>query len=112
MLPYSLPAMVLTLPIVGLCQAVFTKLKDYAFRNSVPYLVNLVVWPLLMIIYSIAAYIILPWYWALPLTLILLPAPIVAQEAWRVARILISDFKLMRNQELRNKYQRIKEILQ
>ena len=102
---------VLTLPMHFICNFLFTKLKDYAFRNSVRYLVNLVMWPLLMIIYSIVAYVVLPWYWALPLTLILLPAPIVAQEAWRVARILISDFKLMRNRELRDKYQRIKEIL-
>lgn len=111
MLPYTLPVSVLTLPMHFICNFLFTKLKDYAFRNSVRYLVNLVVWPLLMIIYSIVAYVVLPWYWALPLTLILLPAPIVAQEAWRVARILISDFKLMRNRELRDKYQRIKEIL-
>ena len=111
MLPYSLPAMVLTLPIVGLCQAVFTKLKDYAFRNSVRYFINLVVWPLLMIIYSVIAYILLPWQWALPVTLATLPAPIVAHETYRLIRILKSDIKLMQNKELRTCYSKIREII-
>ncbi len=110
-LPYTLPVSILTLPIHYVCNFLFTKLKDYAFRNSVRYLVNLVMWPLLMIVYSIIAYIFLPWQWALPLTLVLLPAPIVAQEAWRAIRILVSDYKLWRNKELREKYRRIKRII-
>ena len=110
-LPYTLPVSILTLPIHYVCNFLFSKLKDYAFRNSVRYVVNLVMWPLLMIVYSIFAYIFLPWQWALPLTLALLPAPIVAQEAWRAIRILVSDFKLWRNKELRAKYRRIKSII-
>jgi hypothetical protein len=110
-LPYTLPVSILTLPIHFVCNFLFTKLKDYAFRNSVRYLVNLVLWPLLMIVYSIIAYIFMPWQWALPITLALLPAPIVAQEAWRAVRILISDFKLWRNKELRGKYGEIKRII-
>lgn len=110
-LPYTLPVSLLTLPIHLICRFLFSKLKDEAFRNSVRYLINLVVWPLLMAIYSIVAYCLLPWQWALPFTLLLLPAPIVAHEAWRAIRILISDFKLLRNRELLDKYRRIKEML-
>jgi uncharacterized integral membrane protein len=68
-------------------------------------------WPLLMIVYSALAYIFLPWQWALPLTLALLPAPIVAHESYRVVRILVSDVRLWRNKKLREKYNRIRDIM-
>lgn len=110
-LPYFIPISILTLPIKLLCNFIFTKLKDYAFRNSIRFLVNLVLWPVLMIIYSIIAYIFLPWQWALPLTLSLLPAPVVAHEMWRLFRLAKSDIKLLLNKELRNKYRNIREIL-
>ena len=92
-LPYCIPVSILTLPIKLLCNFIFTKLKDYAFRNSIRYLVNLLLWPLLMIIYSIVAYVVLPWQWALPVTLLLLPAPIVAHETWRLMRLVGSDIR-------------------
>ena len=111
-LPYVLPASIFTLPINLVCQLIFSKLiKDYAFRNSVRYLINLVLWPLLMIIYSIIAYVLLPWQWALPLTLALLPAPIVAQETWRLIRLGISDIKLLVHKELRAKYREIRTLV-
>ena len=110
-LPYCIPVSVLTLPIKLLCNFLFTKLRDYAFRNSIRFLINLVVWPILMIIYSIIAYATLPWQWALPVTLLLLPAPVVAHETWRLLRLAISDARLLMNSELRNKYKRIREII-
>lgn len=110
-LPYCIPVSVLTLPIKLLCNFIFTKLKDYAFRNSIRYLVNLLLWPLLMIIYSIVAYVVLPWQWALPVTLLLLPAPIVAHETWRLMRLVGSDVRLLMNKELRRKYSQIKDIV-
>ena len=110
-LPYCIPVSILTLPIKLLCNFLFTKLKDYAFRNSIRFLINLVVWPILMIIYSIIAYATLPWQWALPVTLLLLPAPVVAHETWRLLRLAISDARLLMNSELRNKYKRIREII-
>ena len=110
-LPYCIPVAMLTLPIKALCALIFTKLKDYAFRNSVRFLINLVVWPLLMIIYAIIAYALLPWQWALPLTLALLPAPIVAHETWRLLRLAVSDFRLIMDRNLREKYKTIRKIL-
>lgn len=110
-LPYNLLASVLTLPINALCGWIFTKLKDHAFRNSVRYLANLVLWPLLMVIYSVVAYVVLPWYWALPLTVVLLPAPIIAHETWRLMRLMRSDVSLLLSSELRHKYREIRHIL-
>lgn len=110
-LPYCIPVSILTLPIKLLCNFIFTKLKDYAFRNSIRYLVNLLLWPLLMIIYSVVAFIALPWQWALPVIVMLLPAPIVAHETWRLIRLVGSDIKLLINKELRYKYAQIRNIV-
>ncbi|MBO7261857.1 MAG: 1-acyl-sn-glycerol-3-phosphate acyltransferase [Alistipes sp.] len=110
-LPYTIPASILTLPMMLTCQALFKKLKDYAFRNSVRYFLNLIMWPILMIIYAALAYAFLPWQWALPLTLAILPAPIIAHEIYRLVRILRSDIKLHLNKELRGYYARINEII-
>ena len=110
-LPYNIPVTLLTLPIKLLCAYLFTKLKDYAFRNSIRYLANLVLWPVLMIIYSIIAFVCLPWQWALPVIVLLLPAPIVAHETYRLVRIMISDTKLLLNKPLREKYAKIREMI-
>ena len=110
-LPYCIPVSLLTLPIKGLLAFLLGKFKDQAFHNSVRYLVNLLLWPILMIIYSVVAYMLLPWYWALPLTLILLPAPIVAHETWRLMRLAISDIKYIFNKELQSKHAEIRKII-
>lgn len=108
-LPYCLPVSILTLPIKAVVGFLFTKMKDLAFRNSVRYLVNLLMWPVLMIIYAIIAFVALPWQWALPVTIALLPAPIVAHETWRLIRLVISDVKLLFSSELRAKYREIRK---
>lgn len=110
-LPYSIPASLLALPIIALCNYIFTKIKDHAFRNSIRFVANLVLWPLLMIIYTVVAYCTLPWQWALPITLALLPAPIIAHETWRLLRLFGSDIKLLASSPLRAKYREIREII-
>ena len=109
LVPYAIPAAVLTLPMTLICQLLFKKLKDYAFRNSVRYVINLVMWPLLMAIYSAVAYACLPWQWALPITIAALPAPIIVHEVYRLTRIFKSDFMLWRFNELRECYAKIRE---
>ena len=110
-LPYCISVSILTLPIKALLGFLFTKLKDQAFHNSVRYVANLILWPILMIIYAIIAYSLLPWQWALPLTFILLPAPIVAHETWRLMRLAISDIKYLCNKELQKKHKEIKKLV-
>ena len=110
-LPYSVPASILTLPMTGVCALIFKRIKDYSFCNSIRFVVYLILWPLLMIIYSAITYAVLPWQWALPITLAMLPAPIVAQECWRLLRLFGSDIKLLADSELRAKYRKIREIV-
>ena len=111
-LPYCLPASILTLPIKALCGYLFTKMKDLAFRNSVRFILNLLLWPILMIIYAIIAFVVLPWQWALLVIVVLVPAPVVAHETWRLIRLGVSDVKLLLNSELRAKYREIRQIMQ
>ena len=110
-LPYTIPASLLASPIAMLCKFIFTKLKDRAFRNSVRFLMNLFVWPLLVIIYSIIAFSLLPLQWALPVALLTIPAPIVAHELWKSIRLTVSDIKLLKNKELTKIYSQIREIV-
>ena len=111
-LPYTLPVSVLASPVVLLCQFIFTKLKDPAFRNSVRFVVNLVVWPLFVLIYAIIAFCLLPWTSALLATLLIIPAPFVAHELWKTARLVVSDVKLLRTKKLVKIYSKIREIME
>ena len=110
-LPYTLPVSVLASPVALLCQFIFTKLKDPAFRNSVRFVVNLVVWPLFVLIYAIIAFCLLPWQSALLATLLIMPAPFVAHELWKTARLVVSDIKYLKEKKLRKIYSKIREIV-
>lgn len=110
-LPYTLIAGLLSLPVTLFCNTLCKKFKDKAFHNSVRMMLNLLVWPLLMIIYSVIAYICLPWQWALPLTLVMLPAPYIVHDVYRAVRILISDIKLYLCKPLKAIHKEIREIL-
>jgi 1-acyl-sn-glycerol-3-phosphate acyltransferase len=110
-LPYTLSLSILTLPMVLTCKYIFTLLKDPAFKNSVRFLIYLLLWPLLMIVYSIIIYNLLPWQIALFTTLILLPAPIIAHEISRILRIIISDIKLRKAKHLRKLHEQIREMM-
>ncbi|MBQ8778635.1 MAG: 1-acyl-sn-glycerol-3-phosphate acyltransferase [Alistipes sp.] len=110
-LPYCLPVSILTAPIKAVCSFVCGKMKDKAFHNSVRYLINLILWPILMVIYSVIAFSVLPALWAVLLIILLLPAPIVAHETWRLLRLAISDIRLMCCKQLRAHYAEIKNIV-
>ena len=94
-LPYTIPAGILNLPIAGLSAFLFKKMKDRAFFNSIRYVVTLVLWPLLLIIYSVVMYCTLPWEWALGLSIALIPATVLCQDAYRLLRLVISDLRLL-----------------
>lgn len=110
-LPYCIPASLLATPDFLLCNTAFRLLKDHAFKNSVRFIVNLIVWPVIVLIYSIVAFCMLPWEWALLFTVLVLPAPLVAHEMWRLFRLEISDIRLLLDGKLRNLYSQIQNIV-
>lgn len=111
-LPYTLPASLLASPVIGLCQFLFTKLKDPAFWNSVRFVINLVVWPLLVLIYGILGFCLLPWQWVLLATLLVIPAPFVAHETWKTFRLIVSDIKLLKSKKLMKIYAEIRKLME
>ena len=82
-----------------------------AFRNSIRFVINLILWPLLMITYSVLLLVFLPWQWALLAIALLLPAPVVAHETYRLWRLIGSDVRLLNQKRLRNLYKEIREIM-
>ena len=72
---------------------------------------NLLVWPLLVIIYGIIACCLLPWQWALAVILLIMPAPTVAHEVWKTGRLTISDIKLLKEKKLQKIYSQIRKML-
>ena len=109
-LPYTIPASILASPMALICEYIFTKLKDRAFRNSIRFIMNLFVWPLLVLIYAIVAFCLLPWQWAIVAAILLMPAPCAAYELWKTVRLTVSDFKLLQEKKLMALYSRIREF--
>lgn len=109
-LPYTLLASIFVLPVTILGSSICKKFKDKAFYNSVRYLMNLLLWPLLMIIYAITAFICLPSIWALVAVIAIFPAPVIAHEIYRYTRLIVSDFELIFSKRLRVKYKEIGKI--
>jgi 1-acyl-sn-glycerol-3-phosphate acyltransferase len=110
-LPYTIPASILASPVVLLSQFISTKIKDPAFGNSIKFVVNLVLWTLLVVVYGALAFTLLPWQWAIVATLLAAPAPFVAHELWKTVRLAISDIKLIRTKRLKTIYSQIKAIV-
>lgn len=110
-LPYTIPASILASPVVILSQFISTKIKDPAFGNSIKFVVNLVLWTLLVVVYGVLAFTLLPWQWAIVATLLVAPAPFVAHELWKTVRLAISDIKLIRTKRLKTIYSQIKAIV-
>lgn len=110
-LPYTIPASILASPVVLLSQFISTKIKDPAFGNSIKFVVNLVLWTLLVVVYGVLAFSLLPWQWAIVATLLAAPSPFVAHELWKTIRLAISDIKLIRTKRLKTIYSQIKAIV-
>lgn len=109
-LPYTLTAGTATLPLTGVCAFLFTKMKDRAFFNSIRMVVNLVLWPVLLIIYAVIAYSVLPWEIASCIVLLLAPASYAAMEIYRLFRLAVSDIRLALHRPLRNNIRAIRRI--
>ena len=110
-LPYTLFTSLCTLPLTIVSILLGSKFKDKGFLNSVRLVIRLVLWPLLFVIYTVIAALCLPKLWAIAVVVALLPAVAVTQDAYRAARMAVSDFKLCSCKPLKQLYDEIREIL-
>ena len=110
-LPYTLFTTLCTLPLTIVSILLGSKFKDKGFLNSVRLVIRLVLWPLLFVIYTVIAALCLPNLWAIAVVVALLPAVAVTQDAYRAARMAVSDFRLCCCKPLKRIYDEIREIL-
>jgi hypothetical protein len=110
-LPYTLFTTLCTLPLTIVSILLGSNFKDKGFLNSVRLVIRLVLWPLLFVIYTVIAALCLPKLWAIAVVVALLPAVSVTQDAYRAARMAVSDFKLCRCKPLKQLYDEIRDIL-
>ncbi len=110
LLPYSIVGGILTYPIWWLSGFLGRKMKDPAFVNSVKCVLNIALWPILLIIYAVLLYCFLPWEWALGISLALVPAPFIVNDTFRIGRLALSDIKLLANKPLRRTVREIRYI--
>ncbi len=109
-LPYSIAGGILTYPIWWVSNFLGKKMKDPAFVNSVKCVLNIALWPILMMVYSIILYCTLPWEWALGISLALLPAPYLVNDTYRIGRLTLSDIRLLCNKRLRGTVNEIRSL--
>ena len=110
-LPYTLFTAICTSPLTIVSILLGSKFKDKGFLNSVRLVIRLVLWPLLFVIYTVIAALCLPNLWAIAVVVALLPAVAVTQDAYRAARMAVSDFRLCCCKPLKRIYDEIREIL-
>ncbi len=109
-LPYILSCSLLVSPISIIARVLFKKMKDRAFFNSVRFVLKLVIWPILFLIYTIIAFCNLPWEIAIITIAAIMPANIIAQDAFRLLRLIISDLRYSFNRPLRKKIKEVRDL--
>jgi 1-acyl-sn-glycerol-3-phosphate acyltransferase len=109
-LPYIIFCSIIVLPISSLSRFLFKKMKDTAFFNSVRFVITLFLWPILLLIYAIIFFSVFPWPWAVFIMAASIPANIIAQDSFRLLRLMISDIKLMSNKPLRTKIVKLRHF--
>lgn len=107
-LPYIIACSIIVSPISIVSRLLFKKLKDRAFFNSIRYFITLFFWPVLIFIYGVLAFCLLPWPWAVFAIAAMMPATIIAQDSFRLLRLLVSDWKLMFNKTIRIKIRELR----
>ena len=80
------------------------KIKDKAFRNTAGFGVGLAMGILLLVIYGIISFCLLPWYWAGLLMLAFIPSYYSFHDCIEFYRRSISDFRFLGQKKLKGMY--------
>ena len=98
---------IIGLPLWLTSELTITKVADRAFHNSVRCALKVLLTPLFFIIYAVLGFIFLPW-WAAAAGLVLY---IISYSCFydfvEFTRILVSDFRLAFNPDIRKRYKDI-----
>lgn len=102
-LPYTLVMGVLFGPLDWLTGFLTKKVMDPVFGTSIRYVLQLIPGLVLLIIYALIGFVVLPLGWAMGWLVALMPAVLVVQEARSELRKLISDVRLRRDKLLQKR---------
>lgn len=106
-LPYWIFSAIVSSPMWLTYNLLRSKTRDKAFHNTVGFGVKLALGTILFIIYAILAFCLLPWPYALALTLLTIPSYSYFFDYLEGMRRYISDLKLLGEKKLRGKFKDI-----
>lgn len=106
-LPYWIFSAIVSSPMWLTYNLLRSKTRDKAFHNTVGFGVKLALGTILLITYAILAFCLLPWPYALALTLLTIPSYSYFFDYIEGMRRYISDFKLLGEKKLRGKFKDI-----
>lgn len=106
-LPYWIFSAIVSSPMWLTYNLLRSKTRDKAFHNTVGFGVKLALGTILLITYAILAFCLLPWPYALALTLLTIPSYSYFFDYIEGMRRYISDLKLLGEKKLRVKFKDI-----
>lgn len=106
-LPYWIFSAIVSSPMWLTYNLLRSKTRDKAFHNTVGFGVKLALGTILLITYAILAFCLLPWPYALALTLLTIPSYSYFFDYIEGMRRYISDLKLLGEKKLRGKFKDI-----
>lgn len=108
-LPYLLFSGVVALPMWAIAVFLKYKIRDKAFRNTAIFGVKLAGNIIFGLIYTILAFCLLPWYYALGALLLSIPAYSYVFDYAEFIRKWVSDIKLLGNKSLRKTFAELRK---
>ena len=108
-LPYLIFSAIAALPMWGLAEFLRTKIRDKAFRNTAVFGVKLAGNIIFGLIYTILAFCLLPWQFALGFLALAAPAYSYIYDYAEFIRRWISDIKLLGEKKLKKSFDSIRE---
>lgn len=106
-LPYWIFSVIVSLPMWLTYNILRSKTRDKAFHNTVGFGVKLALGTILFIIYAVLAFCLLPWPYALALTLLTIPSYSYFFDYLEGMRRFISDLRLLGEKKLKGKFEDI-----
>lgn len=106
-LPYWIFSAIVSLPMWLTYNILRSKTRDKAFHNTVGFGVKLALGTILFIIYAVLAFCLLPWPYALALTLLTIPSYSYFFDYLEGMRRFISDLRLLGEKKLKSKFEDI-----
>ena len=106
-LPYFIFSAITTLPVWALSMKIRKSVKDAAFRNTVSFGVKITLGDIMAIIYAVLAFCLAPWWLAIILMALYLPAYSYFHDYVEGCRRWFSDIRLYRRKGLYKEFKHI-----